>query len=94
MFAEPCDPADEERVAATAAMWDYVRAVVRDAFPGADPEAMSTAVWALVHGLAFLHLDGKLDTSAPEVVADQVRAAVHALLTAAPAAAHLSAGER
>ncbi|MFE2104241.1 TetR family transcriptional regulator, partial [Streptomyces sp. NPDC059468] len=43
------------------------------------------AVWALVHGLAFLHLDGKLDTSTPDVVADQVRAAVRALFTA-PAA--------
>ncbi|MFB7757018.1 TetR family transcriptional regulator, partial [Streptomyces sp. NPDC056121] len=42
-------------------------------------------VWALVHGLAFLHLDGKLDTSTPEVVADQVRAAVYALFTVSPA---------
>jgi hypothetical protein len=33
-----------------------------------------------VHGLAFLHLDGKLDASVPEVIADRVRAAVHANL--------------
>ncbi|WP_431930566.1 hypothetical protein [Micromonospora sp. RP3T] len=26
---------------------------------------MTTGVWALVHGLAFLHLDGRFDTSAP-----------------------------
>ncbi|WP_069869571.1 hypothetical protein [Streptomyces malaysiensis] len=41
---------------------------------------LATAVWALVHGLAFLHLDAKFDTSTPEVVADRVRAAVHAHL--------------
>jgi AcrR family transcriptional regulator len=85
MFAEPCDPNSEERVSATTAISEYVRGIVRGAFPGADPDALSTTVWALVHGLAFLHLDGKLDTSTPEVVADQVHAAVHALFTA-PAA--------
>lgn len=85
MFAEPCDPLSEERVAATAAVSEYVRGVVRSAFPGADPDVLSTTVWALVHGLAFLHLDGKLDASTPEVVADQVSTAVRALFTA-PAA--------
>jgi hypothetical protein len=82
MFAEPCDPANEERVAATDAIKQYVRAIVLGVFPDADAEALSTAVWALVHGLAFLHLDGKLDASTPEAVAAQVRGAVHAMLTA------------
>jgi AcrR family transcriptional regulator len=85
MFAEPCDSGDSERAAATAAITGYVRAIVRQSFPGADPDAMATAVWALVHGLAFLHLDGKLDTSTPAAVAGQVRAAVHALLTSSGA---------
>ncbi|MFJ5833686.1 TetR/AcrR family transcriptional regulator [Streptomyces sp. NPDC093089] len=86
MFAEPCDPTSEERVAATAAISEYVRGIVRDAFPGSDDtDALSTTVWALVHGLAFLHLDGKLDSSTPEAVADQVRASVFALFTASPA---------
>jgi len=35
-------------------------------------------VWALVHGLAFLHLDGKFDTSSAEAVTEKVRTAVHA----------------
>lgn len=82
MFAEPCDPGDVDRAAATAAIAEYVGTIVRHAFPGAEPAAMSTAVWALVHGLAFLHLDGKLDASSPEAVANRVRAAVHALLAA------------
>ncbi|MFF0428339.1 TetR/AcrR family transcriptional regulator [Streptomyces sp. NPDC021012] len=86
MFAEPCDPTDEERVAATEVILEYVRRMVRDAFPGTDEAgALPTTVWALVHGLAFLHLDGKLDASSPEVVATQVRAAVHALFTATSA---------
>ncbi|MFD8600210.1 TetR/AcrR family transcriptional regulator [Kitasatospora sp. NPDC059646] len=87
MFAEPCDPTSEERVAATAAMREYVHTVVRGVFPDSDPEALSTAVWAVVHGLAFLHLDGKLDASSPEGVSGQVHAAVRALLGAAPAGA-------
>ncbi|MFF9624018.1 TetR/AcrR family transcriptional regulator [Streptomyces griseosporeus] len=86
MFAEPCDPTSEERVAATAAISAYVQGIVRDAFPGADDTgALATTVWALVHGLAFLHLDGKLDASTPEAVADQVRSSVIALFTASPA---------
>ncbi|MGW4323078.1 TetR/AcrR family transcriptional regulator [Streptomyces sp. NPDC004684] len=82
MFAEPCDPRSEERVKATAVISEYVRGIVHRAFSGVDPDALSTTVWALVHGLAFLHLDGKLDASTPEVVDTQVRAAVHALFTA------------
>ncbi|GGR56789.1 MULTISPECIES: TetR/AcrR family transcriptional regulator [Streptomyces] len=85
MFAEPCDPTSEERVAATAAISEYVRGIVRAAFPGSDAEALSTTIWALVHGLAFLHLDGKLDSSTPEAVAAQVTTAVHALFQASPA---------
>ncbi|MFJ7300325.1 TetR/AcrR family transcriptional regulator [Streptomyces sp. NPDC099088] len=85
MFAEPCDPTSEERVAATAVISEYVRNTVRRAFPDADSDALSTTVWALVHGLAFLHLDGKLDASTPETVDHQVRAAVTALFTTAPA---------
>lgn len=74
MFAEPCDPTSEERVAATAAISEYIRSIVRATFPDVDADAPSTTVWALVHGLEFLHLDGKLDSSTPEVVATQVRA--------------------
>ncbi|MFG2537888.1 TetR/AcrR family transcriptional regulator [Streptomyces sp. NPDC048511] len=93
MFAEPCDPTSEERVAATAAISEYVRGIVRATFPGVDAEALSTTVWALVHGLAFLHLDGKLDSSSPEVVAAQVRSAVHALFNASSAIARTATAQ-
>jgi AcrR family transcriptional regulator len=83
MFGEPCDRNDEERAAATAAVSLYVRHIVERTFPQADAEALATAMWALVHGLAFLHLDGKLDASTPSAVVDRVTAAIQALLTAA-----------
>lgn len=82
MFGEPCDRDSDERVAATAAVSLYVRGIVGRTFPQADSEALATAVWALVHGLAFLHLDGKLDAATPTVVAERITAAIHALLTA------------
>jgi AcrR family transcriptional regulator len=82
MFGEPCDRDSDERVAATAAVSLYVRGIVDRTFPQADSEALATAVWALVHGLAFLHLDGKLDAATPTVVAERITAAIHALLTA------------
>ena len=82
MFAEPCDPNTPERVAAVSAITEYLNSIVRQALPSADPEAMASAVWALVNGLAFLHLDGKFDTSSAEAVTEKVRTAVHAALAA------------
>jgi AcrR family transcriptional regulator len=82
MFGEPCDRDDDERVAATAAVSLCVRGIVEGVFPDADAEALATAIWALVHGLAFLHLDGKLDAANPTAVAERVTVAIHALLTA------------
>jgi AcrR family transcriptional regulator len=81
MFGEPCDRDNDERVAATAAVSLYLRAIVERSFPQADAEALATAIWALVHGLAFLHLDGKLDAADPSLVADRVASAIQALLT-------------
>ncbi|WP_426499252.1 hypothetical protein [Streptomyces sp. D54] len=56
---------------------------------GAAPHAASTARRA--GGLAFLHLDDKLETSAPEAVAAQVESAVHALFDASPAMSRAAA---
>jgi AcrR family transcriptional regulator len=82
MFGEPCERDNEERVAATAAVSAYVRSIAQRTFPHADAEALATAIWALVHGLAFLCLDGKLGTPTSSAVADRITAAIHALLTA------------
>jgi AcrR family transcriptional regulator len=82
MFGEPCNRDDDERVAAASAVSAYVRSIAQRTFPQADAEALATAIWALVHGLAFLYLDGKLDAPTPTAVAERVAAAVQALLTA------------
>jgi AcrR family transcriptional regulator len=82
MFGEPCDRDNDERIAATATVSLYVRKIVAQTFPHADTEALATAIWALVHGLAFLHLEGKLDASNPSVVADRVTGTIQALMTA------------
>jgi hypothetical protein len=87
MFGEPCDRDNDERVAATAAVSAYVRSIAQRTFPQADADALATAIWALVHGLAFLYLDGKLDAPTPSAVADRVTAAVEALLTGTSALA-------
>jgi AcrR family transcriptional regulator len=81
MFSEPCQRDNDERVAETEAVHLYVGQIVERAFPGADVEALATAIWALVHGLAFLYLDGKLDASTPQLVADRVTAAIEAVLS-------------
>jgi len=82
MFGEPCDRDNDERVAATAAVSLYLREIVARCFPQADAEALAPAIWALVHGLAFLHLDGKLDAPTRSAVADRVTAAIRGLLSA------------
>lgn len=80
MFAEPCDPTSPERVAATTAINEYLHTIVRQALPAADTDAMATTLWALVHGMAFLHLDGKFDSSTPEAVAAKVHEAMAVML--------------
>jgi AcrR family transcriptional regulator len=91
MFGKSCDRENDERVAATAAVSAYVRSIAQRTFPQADAEGLATAIWALVHGLAFLYLDGKFDAPTPSAVADRVTAAIQALLTATSPDAHAPA---
>jgi len=58
----------------------YLQEIVARCFPQSDPEALAPAIWALVHGLAFLFLDGKLDAPTPAAVTVRTRAAVEAAL--------------
>ncbi|RPA12359.1 TetR/AcrR family transcriptional regulator [Gordonia sp. OPL2] len=80
MFTEGCDTSSPERVSAVAAVHDYLGSIVTRVLPDAPSEAMATAIWALVHGLAFLHLDGKLDSTTDTEVAHQVSESVRAAL--------------
>ncbi len=57
-------------------------AAVSGVFPDADPAALATAGWGLVHGLACLHLDGKLTSTSADDVAHQVRGSFAAIFAA------------
>ncbi|GIF20761.1 TetR family transcriptional regulator [Paractinoplanes tereljensis] len=82
MFGNPCDDADDPRVRAATEIRRFVKRVIATTYPEADAAALATAGWALVHGLAFLHLDGKLPAGDPAEVADRVRTSMAAILTA------------
>jgi AcrR family transcriptional regulator len=82
MFAEGCDRTSPDRVAAVEAVHAYLGAAVGRIFETDNPSALATGLWSVVHGLAFLHLDGKLDTSSQQGIRDRVRQAVMALVLA------------
>ncbi|GAA2091584.1 TetR/AcrR family transcriptional regulator [Brevibacterium salitolerans] len=73
MFGQECDDQDDERVRAAGELRGLLTDSVRGAFPAADAEALATTLWALTHGLAFLHLDGKLPAGTAEQVEARVR---------------------
>ncbi|WP_223881038.1 TetR-like C-terminal domain-containing protein [Nesterenkonia ebinurensis] len=73
MFGQACDDEDDQRVAAAGALHDYLESVMAEVFPQSDPVAMATAGWSLAHGLAFLHLDGKLPNTDQSAIDQRVR---------------------
>ncbi|OPX15948.1 TetR/AcrR family transcriptional regulator [Gordonia sp. i37] len=80
MFGGVCDTDSTERVEAVEAIHAYLRDVVKRAIPSDTPDATATGAWALVHGLAFLFLDGKLDSSTPDTIDSTIRSVVLASL--------------
>jgi AcrR family transcriptional regulator len=80
MFGNECDDADAERVLASEKLQAVLDEVLARLFPDADIPSLSTALWAMAHGLAFLHLDGKLRPEPLDEVEARVRAAVGAVL--------------
>lgn len=88
MFGQPCDDSNDERVIASARLGDLLSGALADVFTDTAPhdlESLAVGAWGLVHGLAFLHLDGKLPATPRDAVADRVRSAVAAVLSAHPA---------
>ncbi|WP_076476428.1 TetR/AcrR family transcriptional regulator [Williamsia sterculiae] len=81
MFTEGCDTTSPDRVAAVAAIHEYLHHIVKSVSPKSDAGPTAVAMWALVHGLAFLHLDGKLDSTTDSAVENSVRDAVRAVFT-------------
>jgi len=80
MFGQECDDQDDERVRAAGALHDFLESVMAEVFPQSDPGPLATAGWSLAHGLAFLHLDGKLPSTDPAVVRERVRSTFAAVL--------------
>ncbi|MEP9381263.1 TetR/AcrR family transcriptional regulator [Nocardioides sp. KR10-350] len=82
MFGNECDTENDDRVRAAAEIHELLAAAIIGVFPDSDPVALAVAGWALVHGLAFLHLDRKLTSSSADEVAQQVRSSFLAVFSA------------
>lgn len=80
MFGNECDEENDERVQAAGEIHLLMQMGMTLVFPDADSEALASAAWALAHGLACLHLDGKMPTASDGEAADRVRAAFAAIL--------------
>ncbi|MFT4042924.1 MAG: TetR/AcrR family transcriptional regulator [Gordonia sp. (in: high G+C Gram-positive bacteria)] len=80
MFVGACDHDNADRVEAVGALNAYLLGIVARVIGADKPEPVAVGAWAMVHGLAFLFLDGKLDASSPARVAAQVRSIVSATL--------------
>lgn len=93
MFGNACDPADAQRVQAAGALHEVLDDVLSRHLPQKG-EGLSTALWAMAHGLAFLHLDGKLRPEPPADVERRVRASVAAIFALDPATATTDRSER
>ena len=79
MFGNECDEASSERVQASGALHEVLNQTVARLFPGTDVPNLSTALWSMAHGLACLHLDGKLRPEPADEVADRVSSSVAAV---------------
>ncbi|MFT4262039.1 MAG: TetR/AcrR family transcriptional regulator [Nocardioides sp.] len=82
MFGNECSAGGDPLVAAAQELDQLLIVALENVFPDSDVQALATACWSLVHGLAFLHLAGKLDAADPGVTAERVRASFEAILTA------------
>lgn len=70
--------------AAYIALRSHVEALQRDGWhPDADTTALTTATWALVHGLSTLRANGSLEPHHPGISTDQVLS-IATILTASP----------
>jgi AcrR family transcriptional regulator len=76
-FAEPNEPAAPElagaEARARAAMTGHVRMMVDQGYYKGDPELIGHVFWASLHGLAVLHLAGKLDGDFDSVLGEMGR---------------------
>lgn len=93
MFGNECDESDSDRVQASQGLHSVLNEAIAGLFPGADASNLSTALWSMAHGLAFLHLDGKFRPEPAEAVAERVRSSVAAIFAIATHAAPASVAD-
>lgn len=80
MFDNECDDTNDARVQASSTLHDHLGAAMKGVLPQADSQVLATAAWSMAHGLASLHLDGKLSRTSPQEVDALVRSAFLAVL--------------
>lgn len=85
MFGQECDDSNDERVVAAGALRELLRDSLAGVFVAVDDD-LAVGAWGLVHGLAFLHLDGKLPATPRLEVGRRVRASLTAVVAATPRA--------
>lgn len=78
MFSRACGD-DDERLGAAADVFALIERVAATVAPQASPRGLATAGWALAHGMASLHLDGKLQAGADGDLDARVREAFAAI---------------
>ncbi|QEO15335.1 TetR/AcrR family transcriptional regulator [Agromyces intestinalis] len=86
MFGGACDPENSDRVRASGRLHALLGGVIARFFPASDVVSLSQALWGLAHGLAFLHLDGKLRPEPTSEVEGRIRSSVTAIITLAEGA--------
>ncbi|MFJ5956879.1 TetR/AcrR family transcriptional regulator [Paenarthrobacter sp. NPDC092416] len=79
MFGNECDERDSERVQASEQLHEMLNQSIERLLPGANNSHLSLALWSMAHGLAFLHLDGKLQPQSKAEIATRVQSAVAAV---------------
>ncbi len=79
MFGENCGDPDGGRAQASRELESVLAEVLSRSFPEQSSSSLTTALWGLAHGLAFLHLDGEYSTEPPAEIAKRVRAVVTAV---------------
>ncbi|AGP31494.1 TetR/AcrR family transcriptional regulator [Corynebacterium terpenotabidum] len=83
MFGDECDDGDDERVRAATTLREALAATLTSVYPDrteASRNDLATGLWAAVHGLACLYLDGKLQSASDDLLEEQVRGAFGAVV--------------
>ncbi|HIW90419.1 MAG TPA: WHG domain-containing protein [Candidatus Corynebacterium avicola] len=86
MFGTECDDRDDDRVRASGALHENLAQTLSRVYPDRSEAAiaeLSTGLWAAAHGLACLHVDGKLSSEDTTEVDDRVRASFRAIVPSA-----------